>query len=210
MEKIKVGIIEDLKNIREPLRDYLNEQDETVCIIEAMSVGDFFGQVNAAGLPDIILCDIGLPVIDGIEGVKIIRTHYQRANIIMLTVFHDSEKIFKAICAGAMGYMLKSSSLEEIKKAVIDIHLGGSYMSPTVARKVLEHFSPPKNDQTTILTGREKQIITSITEGLNNKMIAEKYSISINTVKFHLQNIYEKLHVNSKAALISKTLKKNL
>lgn len=207
MKKIKIAIIEDIKDIRESLCEYFGQQSETECIVVSDSVEAFFKQVDATSKPDLVLTDIGLPGMNGIEGMKKIKMQWPETDIIMLTVFKDNDKIFKSICAGATGYLLKDTPLPEIKKAVIEIHNGGSYMTPSIARRVMEYFSPVKKEYDEPLTQKEKQIIMALTEGLSYKLIGEKLLITIDTVRFHIKNIYRKLQVNSKTEVISKALK---
>ncbi len=127
----------------------------------------------------------------------------------MLSSYEDADRIFKALQAGAVGYISKKSSLIQIKEAIEIIHRGGSYMSPTIARKVIGFFAPkPKNIKgDSLLTERQHQIVEGLSEGLSYKMIASKYSISLETVRDHIKKIYKKLGVNSKAEVISKRLK---
>lgn len=207
MSKIKLAIIEDIDDIRESLQDYFDQQPETECILVSNSVESFFDKVDSNDKPDLVLTDIGLPGMNGIEGMKKIKQHWPDVDIIMLTVFKDNDKIFKSICAGATGYLLKDTPLPEIKKAVLEIHNGGSYMTPSIARRVMEYFSPVKKEYDEPLTQKEKQIIMGLTEGLSYKMIGEKLLITIDTVRFHIKNIYRKLQVNSKTEVISKALK---
>src|SRR6185312_1023189 len=160
--------------------------------------------------PNIVLMDIGLPNISGIEGVRTVKENLEDIQILMFTVFEDDEKIFEAIKAGASGYLLKKSSPEEIIEAVKSLYMGGAPMSASIARKVIESFqhhnTAKKNDYE--LTTRETEILNSLIDGLSYKKLAEKYFISISTVRTHIGHIYEKLHVNSKAQAVAKALKK--
>lgn len=207
MEKINIAIIEDIDDIRNGLRDYFELQSEINCQLACNSVESFFENIENITAPDLILTDIGLPGMNGIDGMKKIKYHWPNIDIIMLTIFKDNDKIFKSICAGATGYLVKDTPLDEIKKAIIEIKNGGSYMTPSIARKVMEYFAPIKSTKEEQLTQKEKQIITALTDGLSYKLIADKLLISIDTVRFHIKNIYRKLHVNSKAEVISKALK---
>jgi DNA-binding NarL/FixJ family response regulator len=150
-----------------------------------------------------MLSDIGLPGMNGIEGIKRIKDGHPEVDIIMLSVFNNSERIFKSICAGATGYALKDTPLPELKKAILDVRAGGSYMTPSIARKVMDYFLPKKS-AADILTPKEKQIVVAMTEGLSYKLIADRLSLSIDGVRFHIKNIYRKLQVNSKAEVIGK------
>ena len=204
---IKIAIIEDIDDIRNNLKDYFEQQPEIECVLVSDSVESFLVNLKTSLSPDMILTDIGLPGMSGIEGMKKIKSLLPHVDIIMLTVFKDNDKIFKSVCAGATGYLVKDTPLPDIKKAILEISNGGSYMSPSIARKVLEYFSPIKSVTKEQLTLKEKQIITALTEGLSYKLIADKLLISIDTVRFHIKNIYRKLHINSKSELISKALK---
>jgi DNA-binding NarL/FixJ family response regulator len=167
------------------------------------SMEAFFETLDEEHVPDVILSDIGLPGMNGIDGIKKIKERYPDTDVIMLSVFNNSDRIFKSICAGATGYALKDTPLPELKKAVLEVRAGGSYMTPSIARKVLEHFMPKKTAGD-VLTQKEKQIIQALTEGLSYKLIADRISISIDTVRFHIKNIYRKLQVNSKSEVINK------
>ena len=151
--------------------------------------------------------DIGLPGMSGISGIKLIKAKYPEINIIMLTVYHDTHKIFQSLCAGASGYLLKNSPFSEIKKAIKIVNAGGSSMSPQIARKVIEHFQTcEKINHESTLTDKEKEIVSCLVDGLSYKMIAAQEHISIETVRSHIKNIYKKLHVHSKAEVIKKSL----
>jgi len=207
MNKVKLAIIEDIDDIRLDLKDFFDQEAETECVLAVSSMEAFFAQIDTiAAPPDIILSDIGLPGMNGIEGVKNIKTLLPDIDVIMLTVFNDSDRIFRSLCAGACGYILKSTDLSEIKKALLDVRAGGSYMTPSIARKVVEYFFPAKSNNEPF-SPVEMQIIQGLTDGLSYKMIAAKLSITIDSVRFHIKNIYRKLHVNSKGEVIRKMLK---
>lgn len=208
--KMTIAIIEDVEDIRQSLTDYLIQNPEIESVSAFESMESFFEAMSKAGPPDVILSDIGLPGMDGIEGIKNIRKKYPEADVIMLTVFSDSDKIFNSLCAGATGYLLKGTPFTDVLKAIRLIHNGGSYMSPSIARKVINYFVPEKKFISDQLTSKEKNIIEGLTEGLSYKLIADKLDISIDTVRFHIKNIYRKLHVNSKAEVISKAFKGEL
>jgi len=203
--KIDIAIIEDVEDIRNNLKEYLSSRPEVGSITLFESMEDFLKTKPMDTPPQIIFSDIGLPGMSGIEGIKIIKTIYPETDIIMLTVFSDSTKIFQSLCAGATGYVLKGAPLPEIMKAVLEIKAGGSYMTPSIARKVINYFVPEKKQHTAnLLTIKEQAIVMALTEGLSYKLIAGKLNISIDTVRFHIKNIYKKLHVNSKAEVIGK------
>jgi len=206
---IQVGIVEDNTKIRNLIQRYLDMQDGISCKVAVDSVEDMLEHLKKHDHPDIILMDIQLPGMSGIDGIGIIKKDYPEIDIIMLTVYHDSHKIFDSLVAGASGYLLKHTSLPEIKEAVEDLAKGGAPMSPQIARKVIQYFNKPavKKKPESDLTAREQDIVNGLVDGLSYKMIADRYDISIDTVRAHIRNIYKKLHVNSKAEVIAKSLK---
>ena len=204
---IYVAIIEDDREIREEICAFLNSRDNISCPIAKDSVESFLAVLNKDNKPDIILMDIGLPGMSGISGIKIIKEKYPEINIIMFTIYHDSEKIFQSLCAGASGYLLKTTPFEDLKHTIEIVHGGGSFMSPQIARKVIDYFQTgPRQQKPSALTPKEKEIVMGLVEGLSYKMIAEKTFISIETVRSHIKNIYKKLHVHGKAEVIRKSL----
>jgi DNA-binding NarL/FixJ family response regulator len=145
--------------------------------------------------------------------MRLIKDDHPETDIIMLTVYNDWQKIFDSLRAGASGYLVKNTPLVEIKKAIETVRNGGSVMSPEIARKVMEHFSSPigaqaeKEKPESVLTPKEKEIVIGLVDGLSYKLLADRMNISIDTIRFHIKNIYKKLHVNSKAEVISKSLR---
>lgn len=209
---ITVGIVEDDKDIRNGMQKYLSHQKDFLCEVVGESVEEFLARVRQREFPDVILSDIGLPGMSGIDGMRLIKEQHPECDIIMLTVYNDWQKIFDSLRAGASGYLLKNTPLAEIKKAIETVHSGGSVMSPEIARKVMEHFSVPpasleKLGTESVLTPKEKEIVVGLVDGLSYKMLADRMNISIDTIRFHIKNVYKKLHVNSKAEVISKSLR---
>ena len=205
----KIGIVEDNKKIRDLIQRYLDMQDELKCPVAVDTVEEMLEYLEEHPKPDVLLMDIQLPGMSGIKGMGIIKEKYPEIDIIMLTVYHDSHKIFDALRAGASGYLLKHTSLPEIKESILKLIDGGAPMSPQIARKVINHFqeNAPKKNSDSDLTPREHDIVNGLVDGLSYKMIADRYDISIDTVRAHIRNIYKKLHVNSKAEVIAKSLK---
>ncbi|HKJ31568.1 MAG TPA: response regulator transcription factor [Balneolales bacterium] len=204
-----VAIVEDNEKIRNLIQKFLNKDDEIKCPVAVESVEKLFKFLDKGEVPDVILMDIELPGMSGIDGMKLIKNRFPDVEIIILTVYHDSHKIFDSLCAGASGYLLKHTSLPEIKEAINVLLQGGSPMSPQIARKVINYFSQdsPKKETSTDLTPREQEIVVGLVDRLSYKMIADRLDISIDTVRAHIRNIYKKLHVNSKAEVIAKSLK---
>ncbi|MBK8505563.1 MAG: response regulator transcription factor [Saprospiraceae bacterium] len=204
MSTIAVGIVEDEPIVRESLVTFFDDQPNLNVVCQVKSLEDF-QEYYADGhekAPDVILLDIGLPGMSGLEGIRVIKKIVPDADIIMLTTYEESEIIFKALCAGACSYLSKRSSLSQILEAISVVHQGGSYMSPSIARKVVTYFSPSDNSKKELLTPRQQQIVAGLVDGLSYKMIADKYLVSIETVRDHIKKIYKKLQINSKAELI--------
>jgi DNA-binding NarL/FixJ family response regulator len=162
--------------------------------------------------PDVVLMDIDMPVVNGVEAVRRIRKINESLPIIMLTVFDDNENIFNAICAGASGYILKRYASDEIPAAIRNVLSGGAPMTGSVARKVLLMVPTARNteEEKTDLSTRETQILQLLVQGYSYKMIAASVGISLDTVRFHIKKIYDKLHVHSATEAVSKAIKDKL
>ncbi len=204
-----IGIVEDNVKIRDLIQRYLDMQDGLECPVAVDSVEEMLVFLDKHMQPDVILMDIQLPGMSGIKGMEVIKDKYPDVDIIMLTIYHDSHKIFDSLKAGASGYLLKHTSLPEIREAIEMLLKGGAPMSPQIARKVITHFNDqkPKKNPDSMLTSREQDIVNGLVDGLSYKMIADRFDISIDTVRAHIRNIYKKLHVNSKAEVIAKSLR---
>src|SRR5579872_2406037 len=198
---IQVAIIEDDALVREGLAEFLSAVTEINCAIVACSAEDFLKKAEQIPHLDVVLSDIGLPGINGLKAIPLIKKKYESASIVMLSVYADNDRIFHALCAGAVGYLQKGTPLAEIVSSIRIIYNGGSVMSPVIARKVVEYFAP-RRTYNEPLTARERQVITAIVDGLSYKMIAQRLNISLETVRQHIKNIYRKLQVNSKGELI--------
>jgi two-component system, NarL family, response regulator LiaR len=209
---IKVAIYEDNTALLESLTFLIKgTRDFELCgaFSNANSIIDDCRQ----SLPEIILMDIDMPGTNGIEATVMLKESYPEINVMMLTVFEDKERIFEALCAGATGYLLKKSSAVQIIEAVKELYNGGSPISGEIARKVLEFFSKPhlaktRNEYT--LSPREFDILRCLVNGDSYKMVADKCFISIGTVYTHINNIYKKLHVNSKSEAVIKAIREKL
>lgn len=200
---IKIGIIEDDEIIRQSLVDYFTREAGFEVNLNAASVESFMSTWGEDQYFDIILSDIGLPGISGIEGVRLIKKRAPKCQIMMLSVYNDTPRIFQALCAGASGYVSKQTEFAKIKEALQSIYNGGAFMSPDIARKVTDYFNPIHGSKLQDpLTAREEQVLNAIEEGLPNKVIAERLSISIETVKSHVKKIYLKLEVNNRLDIV--------
>ena len=161
-------------------------------------------QDDPAVSPDVLLLDIQLPGASGVAGIPAIRELLPEVDIIMLTTFEDSEQILAALSAGACSYLSKQASLADIAEAVRTVRTGGAYMSPGVARKVIEHFGPKPQADEPLFSPRQQEIIQGIMDGLSYKMIAAKHGISIDTVRTHIMYVYRALNIHSKIELVRK------
>jgi DNA-binding NarL/FixJ family response regulator len=171
-------------------------------------VEDLLKDLPFADPPQVLIMDIGLPGMSGIDGMKIVKEKYPDIDMVVFSVYNDPKRIFDSLCAGATGYLLKNTPLDEVKEGIELLAQGGSPMSPQIARKVIEHFSPnKKKEPASPLSAKEKEIVVGLVDGLSYKLIADRMNISIETVRFHIKNIYRKLHVHGKAEVISKSLK---
>jgi len=207
LSDIHILLIEDDTIVRNGLERYFLSQAEFGKVYSSASVEALSEMAVDYSKLNIVLTDIGLPGRSGIEGIRIIKEKNPRTDVIMITVYKDADRIFQSLCAGATGYILKGASFDEIRESVFTIIQGGSYMSPGIARKIVEYFKPVKKDSTTGLSVREEQIVKCLVEGLSYKLIASRLSVSIDTVRFHIKNIYAKLQVNSKSEVIAKYFK---
>jgi DNA-binding NarL/FixJ family response regulator len=163
--------------------------------------------------PHVVLMDIDMPGINGIEAVKIIKQEFPDMPVMMQTVFDHDEKIFQSILAGATGYMLKKTSPAKLLEAIKEIYEGGAPMTPEIAIKVLQFFREKKTHKLqmeNLLTDKEREIISSLVDGLSYKMIADKYAISYHTVNFHVRNIYKKMHVHNVSEAVAKAIKEKI
>ena len=206
---IQLALIEDDVVVRNYLSAFFLRQEGLHCRVAAASVEDFFAQAATVEQLDIVLTDIGLPGKSGIEGIPEIKKRFPDAAVIILSVYIDSDRIFQALCAGAVGYLQKDTAMEEILECINIISKGGAVMSPLIARKVVDYFAP-KRSYKELLTAKEQQVVAAMVDGLSYKMIAVRLGISLETVRQHIKNIYRKLQVNSKAEVIIKSLKGEL
>jgi len=210
-ELIKVVIIEDLRDIREGLAALLNGTEGYKCVGKFGSMEEALRNIGR-DVPDVILSDIGLPGMDGIEGVRLIKQQYPEMTILMLSVYTDNDRIFDALCAGASGYLLKKTPPARIVESLNEALGGGAPMSPEIARKVITLFRevrPPERVDYD-LTPHEQRLLKLLIDGHTKKSAATEIGVSVNTVSFHLKRVYEKLQVHSKSEAVAKALQNRL
>jgi DNA-binding NarL/FixJ family response regulator len=212
MNSIKVAVFEDNKHLRESLYYLINGTDGFSCVGAFADSNDILFQLKRT-LPDVVLMDIEMPGMNGIDAVKIIKQNFPLVQVLMQTIFHDDDNIFNAICAGASGYILKTTSPAGYIEAIKDVYNGGSPMTGSIARRVLELFQKniiPSVNHDYQLTPKEKEILQQLVKGKSFKMIADAINVSYETVRTHMKNIYNKLHVNSNTEAVSKVLNEKI
>jgi DNA-binding NarL/FixJ family response regulator len=210
---INIIIVEDNRTIREGLAALINGTPDFRCIGAFGDCESFLCELS--DLPaDVVLMDIGLPGMSGIEGVKRAKQIDPELSILILTVYEDNDIVYDALCAGACGYLVKKTPPSRLLEAIREIHDGGSPMSSTIARKVITTFQRSKgipNDSIQFdLTLREKQVLQSLGDGNNYQEISDSLFISVDTVRHHIRNIYRKLHVHSQTQAVAKAIRKGL
>lgn len=205
MKHINLVIIEDDLVVQESLNDFFETLPEIDCLKISSSIETFLNELGTLKkTPEILLLDINLIGMSGIKGIPLLLNELPNLNIIMLTTFEDYDSIFKALCAGACSYLSKKTPLKKILEAIEVVNNGGSYMSPSIARKIANRFAQ-KQPCSNILTPRQKEIVNGIVAGKSYKMIADDLFVSLDTVRSHIKNIYKTLEINSKAELIKKS-----
>lgn len=210
-EIIKVAIIEDRREIREGLGMLIGGTPGYSCSGSYRSMEEALDKIGHQ-LPDVVLSDIGLPGMDGIEGVRILKERYPQLLVLMLSVYDDDDRIFDALCAGACGYLLKKTPPVRLIESLGEAVSGGAPMSPEVARRVItlfRDFRPPERADYQ-LTPHEMRLLKLLVEGHNYKTAAFELKVSVNTVSFHMRHIYEKLQVHSKSEAVAKALRYRL
>lgn len=211
---ITVVVVEDNDSIREGLKILIDGTEGYKCL-DAFSRAEPMLKTIKKLIPDVLLMDLGLPGMGGIEAIKKVKTLLPESTIIVLTIYEENDLVFDALCAGASGYLVKKTPPSKLLEAIKDAHEGGSPMSSHIARKVIAFFQvkktvSPHNDSKYDLTAREKEILKRLVEGRNFKSIADSLYISLDTVRFHFRNIYKKLHVHSKSEAVIKAIKEKI
>ena len=210
-QTIRILIVEDERHLRDGLETLVNFTPGFKCSGAFRTMEEALYRVER-DVPDVVLTDIGLPGMSGIEGIKKLKELHPELLILVLTVYDDNEKIFDALCAGACGYLLKRTEPSELLKSLREAVTGGAPMSPEVAAKVIKifrEFRPPEKADYN-LTPHEIRLLKMLTEGYNYVSAAEKLGISYNTIKFHVRNIYDKLQVHSQSEALAIAMRDRL
>jgi DNA-binding NarL/FixJ family response regulator len=209
-DRIDVSIVEDQREIREGLAALIDGTPGFRCSGRFSTMEEALAGIREA--PDVVLFDIGLPGMSGIEGLRRLRRRYPGLAALMLTVYEDDDRIFEAMCAGADGYLLKTTPPARLLESIGEVANGGAPMSPGVARRVIQLFRDirPPAQADYQLTPHETRLLRLLVEGHNYKTAAIELSVSVNTIGFHMRRIYEKLQVHSKSEAVSKALRHRL
>ncbi len=209
--QISIALVEDSRRTREGLA-------ALIAGTQGLRLTGQYGSMEqalaalAVAAPDVLLTDIGLPGMSGIDGVRILCERFPGMRVLILSVHGDDDHVFEAICAGACGYLLKDTPPHQLLDALVQAHAGGAPMSPTIARRVLtmfQRFAPPRGVEHD-LTDRELEVLRQLGDGLGYKQIAAALQMSLDTVRFHLRNIYGKLHVHSKSEAVQAALRRGI
>lgn len=206
---IRVTIFEDNRNLRQGLQQLINGSSGFECVGAFANCNHLLQSIEESK-PDVVLMDIEMPGMNGIEAVKLLKENFPDVKVLMETIFEDNEKIFQSICNGAEGYILKNTSPVLILSSIKDIYDGGAPMTPSIASKVLKMFKHKQPEPSTAendLTTREREVLKCLIEGMSYKLIADTCFISIDTVSGHIKSIYKKLQVHSKSEAVAKAIK---
>jgi DNA-binding NarL/FixJ family response regulator len=210
MSKPRIVIFEDNNDLRDSLSMIIEGMDDFELAGSFPNASRLVSRIEQSK-PDVVLMDINMPGISGIEAVKEIRLLFPHIKILMQTVFDEEDKVFASLCAGASGYVLKNTPPERMLQAIREVAQGGVFFTPAIAAKVMSSFQQPQAEPAFIqLTDREKEVLQYMIDGYQFKTIAEKIFLSYETVHSHVKKIYEKLHVNSKSAAVAKAIRNKL
>lgn len=209
--EIRVAIVEDQVHTREGLAALISGTSGYQMTGAFSSMESALPRIDAA-VPDVVLLDIGLPGMSGIEGARRVKERHPGMQILMLSVYADNEHVFEAICAGADGYLLKDAPPSRLLDAIREVRDGGSAMSPQIARKVVKMFQDiaPPREESAKLTSRELEVLALLAQGHSYKSAAAALDLSFDTIRFHVRNVYEKLHVHSKSEAVLRAFQTGL
>jgi DNA-binding NarL/FixJ family response regulator len=208
---LQVAVIEDQEKIRDGLRILIDRTPGFHCSAACADMERALG-LFARAMPQVVLVDIGLPGISGIEGTRLLKERFPELQVIILTVYDDDDRVFRALCAGASGYLLKNTPPARLMEGIHEVANGGSPISPEIARRIIVLFQKihPPDEREKGLTPHETRILKLLVDGHNYKTAAVELDVSVNTISFHVRRIYEKLEVHSKSEAVAKALRNNL
>ena len=210
MYSLNLAIVEDNPEVRGLLRDYLGQQPGLNVGRVCGSAEQFLAELADALPPAVVLLDLGLPGLSGLQALPLIKQRLPHADVIVQTVFEDPGRIFLALSRGASGYLLKSTPLAQLQQAIREVASGGSTFSPSVARRVLAHFKPGTAQHPAGLSPREQQVFEALVDGLADKEIAQRLDLGLETVHTYVKNVYHKLHVSGRIELLSRAARGQL
>ncbi|SFP76689.1 response regulator transcription factor [Hymenobacter arizonensis] len=210
MNSLNLAIVEDDPEVRWLLSDYLHRQPGLNVVMVCESAEHFLAELPDALPPHVVLLDLGLPGLSGLEALPLIKQRLPKADVIVQTVFEDPDRIYLALSRGASGYLLKSTPLAQMQQAISDVARGGSSLSPSVARRVLSHFKPGTSHHPAGLSSREQQVFEGLIDGLADKEIAQRLGLGLETVHTHVKNVYHKLRVSGRIELLSRAARGQL
>jgi DNA-binding NarL/FixJ family response regulator len=202
---ISIGIIEKNNILRSSLAQFFNSQQGMSCTLEAAHTGDFFQKTSSDTRLHVVLHEFDGRSVTAAKDIHFLKKNYPKTEVISFSKEDDTEAVLKAFYAGATGYLTKNTSLQKIGEAVRETYEGRSYLSPTVARRLVEHFSPKK--KMAELTPKESQLVQCLADGLSYKLAADQLGVSVNTILYHIRNLYKKLGVNSKSEVVAMRLR---
>lgn len=207
--KLKISIIEDTAVIRKNLVLFINMQENMEVEIEASSMKDFYQKVESKihFESNILLLDIGLPGQSGIDALPELRSRFPDMEIIIITIFEEEHIILRALCSGASCYVSKKAGLGEIVQAIEVVQAGGSYLSPSIAREIVNHLMGGRVSKATILSERQKEILEKLSQGMSYKSISEELFLSVETIRTHVKKLYKVLQVHNKSEAIAQYIK---
>ena len=202
---ITIGIIENNNIVRQNLVQFFNQQQGMSCALDAAHAHDFFQKTSDSTRLHVVLHEFDGRRESAAKDISLLKKTYPKTEVIIFSQEEDTDSVMKAFYAGATGYLTKNTSLAKIKEAVLETYEGRSFLSPTVARRLVEHFSPKKS--TAELTPKESQLVQCLADGMSYKLAADQLSVSVNTILFHVRNLYKKLGVNSKSEVVMMRLR---
>ena len=207
---LRVALIEDEREVRDGLAALIQGTSGFACAATYRTMEEALQDISRV-MPDLVLLDLGLPGMSGIDGIGVLRERYPELPLVALTVYDDNDRVFDALCAGASGYLLKNTPPARLLESLTDAAKGGAPMSPEIARRVVRLFRDLRPERASCrLTAQETELLKLLVEGHHYKTAASTMNVSINTISFHLKNIYTKLQVHSKSEAVAKALRQRL